>query len=59
MKKLILCILLCSCASVTKEDRAIMYASFAKDHKFKCSAYQFDLSAGLVDDVPTMTEVCK
>lgn len=58
MKKLIFVLFFSGCASVTPQDRAKMYQIFAKDHKFKCSAYHFDLSANLTPEVPEMTEVC-
>lgn len=59
MKKLFFVLMLSGCASVTPQDRAEAYRYFAKDVKFKCAAYHFDLSANLTPEVPEMTEVCK
>lgn len=59
MNKLILVLLLSGCAAVTPEDRAQMYEVYARDVRFKCAAYHFDLSANLVKEIPAMTEVCR
>jgi hypothetical protein len=59
MKKIVLILALNGCASITPENRAKGYALEAADFRFKCKAYRFDRSAGLVGDVPTMTEACK
>jgi hypothetical protein len=59
MKKLLLVFILSGCAAVTPDDRAQAYMAFARDVRFKCSAYHFDLSANLVKEIPEMTEVCK
>lgn len=59
MKKLLILLILSSCASVTPSNRAAMYQTFAKDHNFKCQAYYFDLSTGLTLKVPEMEKVCQ
>jgi len=59
MKKLLVILCLSGCAAVTPEDRAQLYTAYAKDIRFKCAAYHFDLSANLVKEVPQMTEVCR
>ncbi len=49
--------LACS-GTITPADRGAAYAAFAKDHKFKCAAYGFDVSSGLSPVVPEMAESC-
>jgi hypothetical protein len=46
-------------ASVTPSHRAQGYAAEAKAVATLCKAYRFDRAAGLVPDVPAMTELCE
>lgn len=59
MKTLLITIFLSGCASVTPQDRAAAYEFYAKDFAIKCKAYEFDLSANLVTEVPSMTKACQ
>jgi hypothetical protein len=59
MKKLLVVLCLAGCSPATPSDREVMYATFARDHEFKCKAYRFDLASGLTPEVPAMTEACR
>lgn len=60
MKKLIIALFLTGCGgTITQQDRADVYRIFAVEHRFKCAAYHFDLSANLTYEVPEMTKACQ
>lgn len=59
MKKLLMIVFLSGYSSVTPQDRAVIYELKAKVFAADCKAYEFDLSANLVSEVPAMTEACQ
>jgi hypothetical protein len=55
-------IVLAGCAafqSITPAHRAQGYELDAKAARLACKAYRFDRAAGLVPDVPAMSELCE
>jgi hypothetical protein len=54
------CAALTSAANkVTPADRAKAYEAEANTAKLECKAYKFDRAAGLVPEVPAMSELCE